>query len=947
MISQHDEAYKKAYGFAYWCLEQGIVVEWLMNYKGGAFMIDYRGDLFDNGFTDVNLVGEPDGVVTGKFPNVKYEIVDKVNTWQIYEQVYKVIQMDTPLSIAIYTEVADIGGDIVPLGIDFRQILEDGKEYIIKYNSTVNQAVDPNDLIYFDETHVYNENELIDEAKWGIDLNQDGLKNEIPVQDVLEPFTLKVGGGAEFDENQLFPTDTPISEESVGVDLDGNGSATDTVLVQDITPSRLKTTIVGIDFDETIGYNFDDTINEATYGFDLDDDGDFTGIVAVQDIDSIKYPIDIKVGWSGPFWDETQSHEDGFKVSEVDFNIDFNLDKKNEIKGDVKIKDIKARPTKNTDKDHYWVDMNDDGDYDDILSGADQYFVDITQDNDWDDTMTFGINSYQIDLNANGLFTDIISLPGATYQVDLNVDGDWDDLVGFSASGGVLPGSGNFAGLAIDGNGANVFRTSIMNGCTTKLSIGDIIDTEPGNMAGPTTQAIEYRLDNNLKYVVCPIVNTLDVNGRKEVTIVGFAYFELIDVTEVGNGNNASAEVKAKYIDVALLEAKAEDPSKEVVASILTEAGIPFSWVHDRQIMNDELLNFDWLHSHHEDCSADVANKISEFGMQGGFVFAQCWITERIDGRIKDYNEQNGTDVRTFAFKEEYCEVDPKETQINDKDSGDFDLTTDYDNLDVFELMAVQNHTTSIPGFGGKTTSFYRPSIRDDVHQVGIIDADSTKYITGDYGEGHFTFLAGHDAKTVEGERLVLDNVFAGSQIEKNISMKPNLGCLDLDNSENEDKDETEYGINIKIPYTAIQYKAGDYIYTLPGNIPGNTNLGVPTRYSTDPAATMDAATGLITPNGSARGIIVPIVIPETYNNVVYEKYTADNAGRTTIYDLKGRSRVKLLGLGLFLLSDVNVNPVQRSELSTNPADTTDKGIYNGQVRGIFVKYIELPEALE
>lgn len=31
----------KAYGIAYWIIEQGVEVDWLLNYKGGSFMVDY------------------------------------------------------------------------------------------------------------------------------------------------------------------------------------------------------------------------------------------------------------------------------------------------------------------------------------------------------------------------------------------------------------------------------------------------------------------------------------------------------------------------------------------------------------------------------------------------------------------------------------------------------------------------------------------------------------------------------------------------------------------------------------------------------------------------------------------------------------------------------------------------------------------------------------------
>ncbi len=38
-LDQHDHL--KAYGMAYWTLQQGINVEWLLNYRGGSFMMDH------------------------------------------------------------------------------------------------------------------------------------------------------------------------------------------------------------------------------------------------------------------------------------------------------------------------------------------------------------------------------------------------------------------------------------------------------------------------------------------------------------------------------------------------------------------------------------------------------------------------------------------------------------------------------------------------------------------------------------------------------------------------------------------------------------------------------------------------------------------------------------------------------------------------------------------
>jgi hypothetical protein len=35
----------KAYGIAYWCLDNGVVIEWLLNYKGGAFLMPHLQEI--------------------------------------------------------------------------------------------------------------------------------------------------------------------------------------------------------------------------------------------------------------------------------------------------------------------------------------------------------------------------------------------------------------------------------------------------------------------------------------------------------------------------------------------------------------------------------------------------------------------------------------------------------------------------------------------------------------------------------------------------------------------------------------------------------------------------------------------------------------------------------------------------------------------------------------
>jgi hypothetical protein len=63
----------KAYGVAYWVLEQGAEVEWLLNYKGGSFMVDY----YENIEKECKLRGVSfTGISENKAASIKNEIAD-------------------------------------------------------------------------------------------------------------------------------------------------------------------------------------------------------------------------------------------------------------------------------------------------------------------------------------------------------------------------------------------------------------------------------------------------------------------------------------------------------------------------------------------------------------------------------------------------------------------------------------------------------------------------------------------------------------------------------------------------------------------------------------------------------------------------------------------------------------------------------------------------------
>ena len=131
-------------------------------------------------------------------------------------------------------------------------------------------------------------------------------------------------------------------------------------------------------------------------------------------------------------------------------------------------------------------------------------------------------------------------------------------------------GPGNFGAVSIDGRGASTYRNCIINGCTTPLSIGSWIETEPGNMTGPSTQGTIDRIynqpnnqfdtfsqltqhvgsvykliDPDSQYIIIPMVSSFP-NGRKDIQIVGFLQFVITYLQ--------GSVVKGTFINYAILD---------------------------------------------------------------------------------------------------------------------------------------------------------------------------------------------------------------------------------------------------------------------------------------------------------------------------------------------------------------------------------------------------------
>lgn len=108
---------------------------------------------------------------------------------------------------------------------------------------------------------------------------------------------------------------------------------------------------------------------------------------------------------------------------------------------------------------------------------------------------------------------------------------------------------GNFAALALGASGSPIYQNNIKYGYDKKLTIGQWVSTEPGNMSGPTAEGVDYRMaldpgttfqmaeKSSGRIVIVPIIDSLAVSGRSEVLIVGFAAFFLEGVGGSGKDN--------------------------------------------------------------------------------------------------------------------------------------------------------------------------------------------------------------------------------------------------------------------------------------------------------------------------------------------------------------------------------------------------------------------------
>ncbi len=250
-----------------------------------------------------------------------------------------------------------------------------------------------------------------------------------------------------------------------------------------------------------------------------------------------------------------------------------------------------------------------------------------------------------------------------------------------------------------------------------------------------------------------------DIKALRDECVIRGVSYELISNTkalqileEIGSpSQNMQAVILEKAPKIAVYSPKGNQPWDDAVTLVLKYAEIPYEIIYDKEVLEDKLLLYEWLHLHHEDFTGqygkfyntfrmtpwyienkksaeklaldlsykkvsqeklDVVLKIRDFVIGGGFIFAMCSATDSFDialsaegvdicesmfdGDPSESNYQNKIDYnKTFAFTNFTLERNPKIYEFSN-----IDTTTKRKVLkteDYFELKEFSAKWDMIP----------------------------------------------------------------------------------------------------------------------------------------------------------------------------------------------------------------------------------------------------------
>ncbi len=165
-----------------------------------------------------------------------------------------------------------------------------------------------------------------------------------------------------------------------------------------------------------------------------------------------------------------------------------------------------------------------------------------------------GLETGDVKANASAVVGAVTGMKGIVPLVIVDqtlVKGQEYELKSFSPPDFAL-GPGNFGALALGGSGASRYENNLRDGYKGMIKVGDLLDTEPGNMSGPTKKAFDDRVKrctssctyNNFSpdcplLVHIPIIKQPTGEGKQKVEVVGFAAFLLNKNQPPGQGNES------------------------------------------------------------------------------------------------------------------------------------------------------------------------------------------------------------------------------------------------------------------------------------------------------------------------------------------------------------------------------------------------------------------------
>ncbi|WP_235848470.1 Tad domain-containing protein [Litchfieldia alkalitelluris] len=133
--------------------------------------------------------------------------------------------------------------------------------------------------------------------------------------------------------------------------------------------------------------------------------------------------------------------------------------------------------------------------------------------------------------------------------------------------------TGNFGIFALEAPGASTYEDNLRNGYQAELKVGDIVDTQTGNVAGKTQTVINEKVNScsdmyqrDCSRVILVIVykpyNQV-TNQLKQVEVTGFAYFYVTE--QMSNNDTSITGVFIKKADTGFEFSNAQNKGAYIV----------------------------------------------------------------------------------------------------------------------------------------------------------------------------------------------------------------------------------------------------------------------------------------------------------------------------------------------------------------------------------------------